>query len=46
MNLRLQTHNQDSNDVLNESLKTVQSVTKDIRGKFQASLKEYKKGQK
>jgi DNA-directed RNA polymerases I and III subunit RPAC2 len=46
MNLRLQTQAEDSNDVLNEGLKTVQSVTKDIRSKFQNSLKEFKKSQK
>lgn len=34
MNLRLQTLSQDTNDVLNDSLRTVQNITKTLREKF------------
>jgi DNA-directed RNA polymerase subunit L len=39
MNLRLQTLSQDTNDVLNDSLRTIQNVTKTLREKFQAAIK-------
>lgn len=38
MNLRLQTLSLDSNEVLNEALRTVQGVTKALREKFTASI--------
>lgn len=39
MNLRLQTLSQDTNDVLNDSLRTIQNVTKTLREKFQVAIK-------
>lgn len=39
MNLRLQTLSQDTNDVLNDSLRTVQNITKTLREKFQQAVK-------
>jgi DNA-directed RNA polymerase I and III subunit RPAC2 len=41
MNLRLQTLSQDTNDVLNESLRTIQNVTKTLREKFQQAVKSH-----
>lgn len=39
MNLRLQTLSQDTNEVLNDSLRTIQNVTKTLREKFQGAVK-------
>jgi DNA-directed RNA polymerase I and III subunit RPAC2 len=43
MNLRLQTLSLDSNEVLNEALKTVQNISKTLREKFNEALKASKK---
>jgi len=39
MNLRLQTLSQDTNEVLNDSLRTIQNVTKTLREKFLGAVK-------
>jgi DNA-directed RNA polymerase subunit L len=43
MNLRLQTLSQDTNDVLNDSLRTIQNVTKTLREKFVSAVKKVQK---
>lgn len=42
MNLRIQTSTLDTNEILNESLNTIQNISKTIREKFADSLKRKK----
>lgn len=42
MNLRIQTNTLDTNEILNESLNTIQNISKTIREKFTDSLKRKK----
>lgn len=43
MNLRLQTINQDTNDVLNEGLRTIQNLVKTLRTSFTEAIKDGEK---
>lgn len=43
MNLRLQTLSQDTNEVLNDGLKTIQNLSKTLRERFVAAVKEDRK---
>ncbi len=46
MNLRLQTLTKDTNEVLDEGFKTLQSISKTIREKFTTAVKEGNKEMK
>lgn len=43
MNLRLQTLNKDTNEVLSDGFKTLQAISKTIREKFTEATKNSKK---
>ena len=43
MNVRLQTINKETNEVLNDGLRTIQNLSKTLRERFAAEVKKSKK---